>query len=310
MPQLNIPATASRPHSFRIAQGETGPRTSETAAEGTHAAQGEVKEHKAGEVPAADLLFANAVFVALLMVLFGFLFGRRLHAVPKGFANLGEWLAESMRNFTVGIIGPGGERHVPLVGTIFLYILTMNLIGLIPGFHSPTSNVTNTLALGVVVFIYVQYWGIRTNGLGGYVRHFMGPSLGVKALGGKFPELFWLLGPIEIISELIKPFTLAIRLFGNIFGEDVILVVLAGLAGSLGGAAFGFIPLQLPIIFLSMLTSLVQALVFAILTCIYLSLVTHHGPSDEHGVEADETHTHAAEHRLQQLAASGGGSHE
>src|SRR5436305_6523654 len=109
----------------------------------------------------------------------------------------------------------------------------------------------------------------------------MGPSLGVG--GGKFPELFWLLGPIEIISELIKPFTLAIRLFGNIFGEDVILVVLAGLAGSLAGPMLGFVPLHFPIMFLAMLTALVQAMVFSILTCIYLSLVTHHEHSDEHG---------------------------
>ena len=285
-------------HSFQIAQGERpgGSPGSEHAAE-THAEQGEAKEHNPGEVPPADLLFANAVFVALIMVALGVIFTRKLQDVPKGVGNLGEWLAESLRNFTVGIIGPGGEKHVPIVGTVFLYILLMNLIGLIPGFHSPTSNVTNTLALGLVIFIYVQYWGIKSQGIAGYARHFMGPSLGM--FGKQYPELFWLIGPIELISELIKPFTLAIRLFGNIFGEDVILIVLAGLAGSLAGSAFGWIPLHFPIMFLSMLTALVQALVFSILTCIYLSLVTGHGHDEEHGEHVDgaeNAHSHAAAH--------------
>jgi F-type H+-transporting ATPase subunit a len=291
MPVIDGQSTHGKLHSFRIAQGETG-TGARTEAGGAGAHTGEAAEaHHPGEVPPADLLFANAVIVALIMVVLGIMFARKLSDVPKGFSNLGEWLAESMRNFTVGIIGPGGEKHIPIVGTVFFYILLMNLIGLIPGFHSPTSNVTNTLALGLVIFIYVQYWGIRTNGVGGYFRHFMGPSL-----GGRFPELFWLLGPIEIISELIKPFTLAIRLFGNIFGEDVILVVLAGLAGSLAGPAIGFVPLHFPILFLALLTALVQAMVFSILTCIYISLVTGHGHGEEHGEGADEAHAHAAAH--------------
>jgi F-type H+-transporting ATPase subunit a len=298
MPVLNGATAHGKLHSFQIAQGEKGAAPGGAAgAESTHAEQGAGKEHNVGEVPPADLLFANAVLIAVFMVIMGILFTRKLHDVPKGFANLGEWLAESLRNFTVGIIGPGGEKHIPLVGTIFLYILLSNLIGLIPGFHSPTSNVTNTLALGLIVFVYVHYWGFRNNGVGRYARHFMGPSLGIG--GGKFPELFWLLGPIELISDFIRPFTLAIRLFGNIFGEDVILIVLAALAGSLGGSAFGFIPLHFPIMFLSMLTALVQALVFAILTCIYISLVSGHGHDEEHGEHgdtADEAHAHAAAH--------------
>jgi len=288
MPVTTHSHLPAKHHSFQIAQGERpGVVGGEPRSEGTHSEQGEAKEHNPGEVPPADLLFANAVFVALILVALGVIFTRKLQEVPKGVGNLGEWLAESLRNFTVGIIGPGGEKHIPLVGTVFLYILLMNLIGLIPGFHSPTSNVTNTLALGLVVFVYVQYWGFRTQGFAGYARHFMGPSLGVG--GKKFPELFWLIGPIELISELIKPFTLAIRLFGNIFGEDVILIVLAGLAGSLAGTAFGWFPTHFPIMFLALLTALVQALVFSILTCIYLSLVTAHGHGDDHGDHGDGT---------------------
>ena len=97
--------------------------------------------------------------------------------------------------------------------------------------------------------------------------------------------------PIEIISECVRPFTLAIRLFGNIFGEDVIIVVLAGLAGSLTAGKLGWIPIQFPLLILSLLTSFVQALVFCMLTCIYLSLVQHHG---DH--ETDEYHDDAPTH--------------
>jgi F-type H+-transporting ATPase subunit a len=180
---------------------------------------------------------------------------------------------------TVGIIGHGGEKYTPLVGTVFVFILMMNLIGQIPGFHSPTANFSLTLALGIVVFFYVQYEGIRSKGVGGYFKHFMGPM----------PALSPLLLPIELIGELVRPFTLGIRLFGNIFGEDVILVVLAGLGMTLLNVPG--IPLHFPIVLLAMLTSFVQAMVFSILTCIYLSLATHHeGHGEEHHGEAGDAH--------------------
>src|SRR5438105_14635073 len=100
MPVIHGHAGPGKLHSFQIAQGQRGtepPRT-ETGAEGAHSEQGAKHEHNAGEVPPADLLFANAVFVAVIMIALGVGFTRRLHEVPKGFANLGEWLAESMRN--------------------------------------------------------------------------------------------------------------------------------------------------------------------------------------------------------------------
>lgn len=249
---------------------------------------GESGKHEAGEVPAADLLFYNSALVALLMVVFALVARRELQKIPRGLQNVAEWAVESLNNFTVGIVGPGGERYTPLVGTIFIYILLMNLIGIFPGFHSPTANISITLALGVVVFCYVQYEGIRQNGLGGHFKHFMGPM----------PALAPLMLPVELISEIVKPFTLAVRLFGNIFGEDVIIVVLAGLAGTLGGQYLSFIPLQFPVLLLSILTAVVQALVFSMLTCIYLSLVSHHEHEGEHGEEGaiDGSHAHASAH--------------
>lgn len=265
---------------IQIAQAETrhaeGGR-GETRGE-THSGAEHEGEPPAGELPEPGLLLWNSLVVALLMIGFALFARRSLQRIPRGLSlqNVGEYIVENMNGFTTGIIGPGGEKYTPLVGTIFLYILLSNLWGLIPGFHSPTSNLSLTLALGMIVFIYVQYEGMRQNGVGGHVKHFMGPM----------PALAPLMFPIELISEIVKPFTLAIRLFGNIFGEDVIIIVLTGLALQLtGNMVFGLLPIQFPVLLLALLTAGVQALVFSMLTCIYISLVSHHGHEGPHGEE-------------------------
>jgi len=264
---------------FQIAQGEKGQSEPRTETHATTEAVGE--EEPAGKIPDAMLLFWNSVLVALLLVAFALLARKSLQRVPKHFSfqNIGEMIVEGMNDFTTGIIGPEGVKYTPLVGTIFFYILAMNLIGLVPGLHSPTANLSITLALGVVVFVYVQYVGVKSNGVVGHVKHFAGPM----------PALAPLMFPVELISEFVKPFTLAIRLFGNIFGEDVIIVVLTGLALKLtGGYVFGWIPAQFPVLLLSLLTAMVQALVFSMLTCIYISLVSHH--DDDHGHDHGQDH--------------------
>lgn len=267
---------------------ETGRTTEKNGV--SHAAKGESHaeaghdghhEYKLGDIPEAGMLFANGVIVTLLLGAFGLLAARNLKKLPGkvwSLQNVGEFIVEAMTNFTRGIIGPGGEKYVPLVGTVFLFIFFGNLWGQIPGFHSPTANLSTTLALGVVVFLYVQYVGIKSNGLGGYVKHFMGPM----------PAIAPLLLPIEIISELVKPFTLAMRLFGNIFGEDTVIIVLATLAVTMmPGPLKGLLPFQFPILVLGLLTAFVQALVFSLLTCIYLSLQSHH--DSEHDGEHHAT---------------------
>jgi F-type H+-transporting ATPase subunit a len=267
---------------IRIAQGEKegAPVKGEPRAE-THAGQAEGKEaHNPGEIPDPKLLYMNSILVALLMLAFAFAARRKLEAIPKGLQNFAEFIVEALNNFTIGIIGPHGQKYTPLVGTVFFYILLANLIGQIPGFHSPTANISLTLALGVIVFVYVQIEGIRNMGPSTYIQHFAGGSMPWQGI--LIPIKAILLFPVELISELVKPFTLAIRLFGNIFGEDVIILVLAGLGGTLGGAAFGWIPIQLPLLLLALLTAFVQAMVFAILTCIYLSLM-HHEHEEGHG---------------------------
>lgn len=245
----------------------------------------EHEAHKLGDIPSAKLLFGNSVMIAVIMIVFSLLAKRNFQRVPHGSQNFAEYIVEQIKGFVVGIVGPGGEKYVPLVGTLFIYIILANLVGQIPGFHSPTANLTLTFALGVIVFVFVQWEGIRNNGPGGHAMHFMGPKL------GKYPLLAPLMLPIELISEIVKPFTLGVRLFGNIFGGDVIIAVIAGLALSLIGPAFGWLPLQLPILFLELLTAFVQALVFCMLTCVYLSLVQRHGDHEEGDGESAGDHS-------------------
>lgn len=279
-----------------LAQAEThgGEHKSEGSpvAGEAHASEGHEHHAKPGEMADPGLLFSNAVLVVILLVAFGFAAKSKAERLPKGFQNLSEAVAESMNGFVQTILGPEGVKHTPFVGTLFLYIILMNYIGLVPGLHSPTANITTTLALGVIVFVYVQVNGLRNNGLAGHFSHFLGPKL------GKYPLMAPLMLPIELMSELFRPFTLAIRLFGNIFGEDVILVVLAGLGITMmGSQAAGFIPFQFPIMLLSLITCFVQAMVFSTLTCIYLSLVApHEHEHDERHAGAHDSHAHAAGH--------------
>jgi len=264
LPQLGSPV--------RIAQGagELPHMPTEPQQVHTSTGQGEHEHYNLGDIPNPGMLFWNAVLVALLLIAFGMAATRRLEAIPKGLQNLGEFIVEVFINFTRGVIGPGGEKYVPLAGTLFLFIFAGSVWGLIPGFHSPTANLSTTLALGIIVFFYVQYIGIRSNGLWGYIKHFMGP----------IPAVAILLFPIEVISELVKPFTLAVRLFGNIFGEDTVVILLATLAISILKPA-PILPLQFPIMLLALLTAFVQALVFTLLTCIYISLQSHHDTDHE-----------------------------
>ena len=221
---------------------------------------------------------------------------------PKGLQNFFEYLVEGLFGFIEGIIGPGGGKYAPLVATFFIYILCNNYIAVIPGFVAPTSTLNLTLALGLTAFGSVQYFAIQQNGLKGYLLHFAGSP---KDLIG------WLLAPLmfilELIGELVKPLSLSMRLFGNIFGEDTVVLQLALLALTIGGWKIhhghviesggwlmAFIPIHLPMMLFSLFGGLIQALVFTMLTCIYISLLTSH--DEGHESHGHEEHAHAAQH--------------
>jgi F-type H+-transporting ATPase subunit a len=186
-----------------------------------------------------------------------------------------ELVVSSLNSMVTGLIGPEGRRFLPVIATLFIYILVLNLSGLIPLWKSPTSNLNVPLALAFCTFLYVQYHGIRANGLVGYVKHFWG-------------EPVWL-GPlniiIHIIGELARPISLCFRLFGNIFGEDVVIAILLML-----GASF-FFPAQAFMYPLAVFTSFLQAMVFTMLTCIYIAGFVVH---EDHG--HGQEHAHGGEH--------------
>ena len=181
----------------------------------------------------------------------------------------------------VGVIGPHGRKYMPFLMTIWLIIFGSNILGLLLP-HSPMADWSLTLALAIIVFVYVQYEGIRQNGPLGHLRHFAGPKLeGFLFLILITPLIFC----IEFISEWVKILSLSLRLYGNIFAGHLTKTTIDGLS-FVHGVPVGEILLPLEI-----LVAVVQAFVFVVLTAIYLALVTHHSEEDqEQGAHGDASH--------------------
>ncbi|MBV9242700.1 MAG: F0F1 ATP synthase subunit A [Acidobacteria bacterium] len=181
------------------------------------------------------------------------------------------------------IIGDHGAEHFPVVATFAALILVSNLMGQFPMFQAPTASVNVTYALGVSSFIYYNAVGIRQNGLFGHIKHFAGPKL---------PGLMVIITPlifsIELISSSIRPFTLGVRLFANMFSDEQVFSAITNLAPPY--TQF-FVPLALT--GLGVFVALVQTLVFTLLSMIYIGEVTH-APHDSHGHADEGTRAEAA----------------
>jgi F-type H+-transporting ATPase subunit a len=199
-----------------------------------------------------------------LIIYFG---TRKRDRIPRGLQSLLEMAVLWMEHLAQDVIGAKGKGFAPFLATIFLYIVVMNFFGLVPGFASPTANLNTTAALALIAFFVVQYHGLRQNGLK-YFKHFVGEPAWLAPLNI----------PLHILGELVRPLTLALRLYGNISGEDLAVLSFIGLATALPGLLH-FIPLQLPLLLLACLTAIIQALIFVLLTSIYLSLAS---PEEEH----------------------------
>ncbi len=219
------------------------------------------------------------VWMALFIVLFfTFFFGywkKKYNVYPTFVQQTLETYFTFVRKTAEDLIGPGFERYFPLIGTLGLFILFSNLLGLIPIFKSPTSSLNVTFACAITIFVYYHAQGIREQGLLNYLKHFAGP-------------VWWLAPlfvPVEIIGHLSRPVSLSVRLFGNIFGEDTIILIL-----------FMLVPfvVPLPLMCLAIFTSLVQTLVFIMLSCVYIAgAVAHeasHGDDHAHHAEAAPAH--------------------
>jgi F-type H+-transporting ATPase subunit a len=170
---------------------------------------------------------------------------------PTGIQNFFEVIVGGLENFIFEIMGTEGKHYFTLIAGLFLFILVCNLLGLIPGFDSPTANLNTTLALALCSFTATHYIGVRRHGFG-YIKHFFGPM--------------WALAPImfviEVISHLARVMSLSFRLFGNMVAKHKLLLVLALLAPYIA---------PVPILGLGLLVAFVQAGVFTLLTMLYLS---------------------------------------
>jgi len=211
----------------------------------------------------------TATLVTLLLITWGFVARRQFAAasdavIPDGTLtarNTLEIFVEWFAGLTESVLGHRGRRYIHLYGTFCIFILVSNLIGLVPGFSPPTSNFNVTLALGLTSFVMYNYFGVREHGLG-YLKHFVGP---IWWLG-------FLMVPLELIDNFVRPLTLALRLAANMTADHLVLGIFTDLT-----------KLVIPTVFymLGAFVCLVQTFVFTLLSLVYVSLAV--AGHEEHG---------------------------
>ena len=223
-------------------------------------------------------MIANTFFVVALLILLFVLGSRNLKRLPETkFQMLLEICIGFIVNFFGGILGKHGKQYSWFVGSYFIFILFLNYLGLIPGFQSPTADLNTTVAFGLIAVIGVNVISIKENGIINHVKHFWGDPW----------YLGFLMFPLHVIGEVARAASLALRLFGNIFGEETVIIKITvlgvGLMTLLASKLGGFwlpIPVQIPILFFGMLGGFLQAFVFSLLTSVYIVTFLDHG--DDH----------------------------
>ena len=201
----------------------------------------------------AAILVSHTLLAVVIVLVLAVIATQGMKLVPRGLQNVMEVYLEGVISMGAGVFGEErARRYLPLIATIGLIVFVSNMMGIIPGFESPTSNINMTLGLALIVFIYYNYEGIKTQGFSHYFAHFMGP---VKILA---PLMF----PIEIISHLSRIVSLSFRLMGNVKGDDMFLAVLLMLVPWI---------VPLPAFFLLFFFGLLQTFIFMILTYVYLA---------------------------------------
>ena len=236
-------------------------------------------------VPWYTVMFILAVLLVLVVVFV--MKPRKLSVEEPSYSQMTlEAGILAVRNLLVDNVGPHGLKYFPVIATFGILILISNLMGLVPGLMAPSSATSVTFALGISSFVYYNAIGIKENGLVGHLKHFAGP----------IPWLAVLMFPIELVSNLVRPMSLGIRLFGNLFGDEQILGTIGNLAtkmfaalGSATGIPIPAGPWILPAIImpLSLFVAFMQTFIFVLLSIIYISEVSHHheehhGAEDEH----------------------------
>lgn len=197
----------------------------------------------------ADAIAYTWLIIALLAVL-SVMATKAIKAVPGGLQNFMEVIIGGIENMIVDTMGEHGRPFFPLVATLAIFILVSNLIGLVPGFFPPTANINTTAACAVVVFVMTHVVGVKEHGVK-YIKHFMGPILWLA------PMMFF----IEVIGHFSRVISLTLRLFGNMNGHELVLMIFFGLAPFL---------VPLPMMLMGVLVSFIQAFVFMLLAMIYI----------------------------------------
>jgi F-type H+-transporting ATPase subunit a len=213
--------------------------------------------------PEKQLIFTTIIISAILF----FVSIKIFNAIKKSpnplipdkkfsFQNFFELVIQATANIMKDIIGSNAEKYLPLIGSLFVFILFCNLLGLIPGFIPPTSSPYTNAACAIIVFLYYNYQGFKEHGIK-YLKQFAGPLIYLA------PLMF----VIEVISHIFRPLSLMVRLYGNISGDHQVLAIFSGL-----------VPLVVPVIFLilGLMVAFIQAFVFATLSTVYIGLAVSH----------------------------------
>lgn len=195
--------------------------------------------------------------IMIVMLIIAKMAASKLEMVPSGGQNFFEAVLSGIEEFMIGVTGEHGRFVFPLIATLGFFILFCNYLGMIPGFFSPTANINTTGACALIVVVFTHLIGVKFHGIK-YVKHFMGPVAWLTPL----------IMPIEIIGHLARVLSLSIRLFGNVFGEELVLGILFFLAGMYLA--------PLPMMFLGLFTGFIQAFIFCLLSMMYFAGALEH----------------------------------
>jgi len=215
-----------------------------------------------GNIPVSETVVVTWIIMAILIVL-SIAVTRNFEKIPKGVQNVVEMLVDTLNNFTVQTMGEKNKGFAPYMGTLFIFLLVANLIGLV-GFRPPTADINTTFALSITTFVLTQFYGIKSKGIGTFLKGFVEP----------FPLLL----PLNILGELANPISLAFRLFGNIVGGLIIMSLvyggLAGLSGMIGLANIPIFQAGIPAalhVYFDLFSGVLQSFIFVMLSMVFIS---------------------------------------
>ncbi len=220
-----------------------------------------------------DLLL-NTLLVFVIVLVLVTIAVRTFKRIPEGSVQtLFEMAVEGLTGFFLNIVGERGRKYIPFFASFFIYIWFMNMLGVIPGMQSPTADLNTTLGFALISIVSAHLIGLREIGLKAYLWHFWGEP---KWMGV-------LMCPLHIVGEFAKVISLSIRLFGNVFGEEMIVLVLLGLSPVflIGALEVPFVPMQVPMLMFGVFSGTVQAMIFSVLSAVYVAQFLDHDHGEE-----------------------------